>query len=375
MAKKTNTSIGDYEYFRIRRKVGMKQNANGVWVPEYKAFYGKSKKEAIAKYEAYIATDSIDSTRALGDLIGEYIDNVFMSGPLKATTKQRYVNAFHLIFDDSKIIGQRVCDLTADSFQDAFNSSPVKVTSKQNALKLLRSFYKYLAGRKVAVDVTGDIDLPAVEHKRHDQSVEVFTQEEIDAFLDRIPQDHRLRLLIVLGIYTGARVAELLALTYSDFQNDSMIINKSLMEVDPIKGTEDKAYVAVSKTKTRTSIRSIPLDPDALKAIEQHKKWHLAEMKDNDYSTDYVFTTASGSLYFKSTVRTAFKRLCKSIGVTPRGFHCFRHTFGSRLASNGVPIQTVSKLMGHSDVSVTTQYYINVPEIEKKEAIKRLMLH
>ncbi|MGC9327935.1 MAG: tyrosine-type recombinase/integrase [Candidatus Hinthialibacter sp.] len=40
--------------------------------------------------------------------------------------------------------------------------------------------------------------------------------------------------------------------------------------------------------------------------------------------------------------------------VTP---HVLRHTFGSILAQEGIPIQQIAKLMGHSDIRVTIKHY------------------
>lgn len=157
-----------------------------------------------------------------------------------------------------------------------------------------------------------------------------------------------------------------------------MTINKSLAEIDPIQTEsekKEKARAEILTTKSQTSDRQIPINAEISEALKIHKKWHSAEMKKNGYKSPYVFTTASGSLYFKSSVRTAFKRLCKQIGVEPRGFHTFRRTFGTKLAAADVPIQTLCAIMGHSDISVTARYYINIPSKDKIEALSRLKLY
>ena len=65
-------------------------------------------------------------------------------------------------------------------------------------------------------------------------------------------------------------------------------------------------------------------------------------------------------------------RLHTDAKVSNYGFHAYRHTFGTKLAASGVSLQTLSSLMGHSDISVTAKYYIKVPAAEKIEAIKAL---
>ena len=58
--------------------------------------------------------------------------------------------------------------------------------------------------------------------------------------------------------------------------------------------------------------------------------------------------------------------------VESKGWHAFRHTYGSDLAAAGVPIQDVCKLMGHSDISVTAKYYLNITSEQKREAMNKI---
>lgn len=374
--KPNHVVINGVEYVRIRRKVGMKKNKRGEWVSSYRFFYGKTKKEATAKYNAYVSKVSFEADKPLGELIEQYVDAVLMSdSSLKETTKSRYVNAFDNCFGGSKLLETPLSAITGVDIQRAINNAPVAPSSVKQACNLMKRFYKYCAAEHIAVDVTKSLVLPDIEHRRQNQTIETFTDEELRAFIEKTPTTHRLRFLIILAINTGARGGELLALKYSDFHDDSLFINRALIEIDPVKGTGEKARAEISETKSQTSNRTLPINSDIIDALQVHKKWHTAEMKKNGYKTDYVFTTASGALYFKSSVRTAFKRLCKQVGVTPKGFHSFRRTFGTKLAASGVPIQTLCALMGHSDISVTARYYVGIPTDEKKSALDKLKLY
>lgn len=377
MAKKTNTSIatknGEYSYYKIKRKVGMKQNKRGDWVPEYKQFYGSSQKEALDKYNKYMKSGRLNNSACFGEFVSWYIDNILTPDKsLKESTKTAYINAYHSVFDGSRLAGRKIEDITGADLQSVISSSSVAASTCKQSLKLLRLFYKYLEGQRLTADITRGVFAPTVKRKRNNQEVEVFNAAELSAFLDNTPEDHRLRLLIVLAINTGARIAELLALTYDDIKEDRIIINKSLIELEPVKGSGDKTRLVVDDTKTPSSVRSVPISEAVYEEAVEHRKWHRREMLRNNYRSNYVFTTSSGKLYYKSTLRKSFKRLCALVGVEPRGFHTFRHTFGSQLAANGVPIQTVSKLMGHTDITVTAQYYINISDSEKIAAIAAL---
>lgn len=379
MAKKTNFSVptksGNYAYYKIKRKVGMRQNKRGDWVPEYKTFYGRSQKEALEKYEKYINAGVLNSSVCLGEFVSWYIENILQPNKsLKESTKIMYINAYHSVFDKTKLTGRRIEDITGAELQAVISADKPGASTRKMALKLLRRFYKYLESQRITLDITRGLVAPAIKEKRNNQDIEVFTNEELAAFTNNTPEDHRLRLLIVLAINTGARIAELLALTYDDIKNGQVFINKNLIELEAVKGSDDKTKVYIADTKTPASVRSVPINEAVNEEVRQHKQWHTKEMLKNGYRTNYIFTTSSGNLYYKSTIRKSYNRLCRLVGVEPRGFHTFRHTFGSRLAAGGVPIQTVSKLMGHTDISVTSKYYINISDSEKIAAIAALNL-
>ena len=81
MAKKTNCTINGKDYYRIYRKVGMKRDKRGLWVPDRKAFYGSCKSEAEAEYQKYIdrKKSGISGDRRIFGAIAEgYIYNVFV---------------------------------------------------------------------------------------------------------------------------------------------------------------------------------------------------------------------------------------------------------------------------------------------------------
>ena len=371
-----NTKSGRYDYCRIKRKVGMKQNKRGEWVPEYKQFYGKTYKEAKAKFDNYISAGALNSSSCFGELISWYIDNIFLpDSKLKETTKTIYINAYHAVFDNSRIIGRSLDQINGAELQAVISSDILGAGTRKQALKLIKHFYKYLEAQHITENITHGLIAPAAKSKSTSQEIEIFTDQELAAFIDHTPVDHRLRLLIVLAINTGARIAELLALTYDDISVDQIRINKSLSEIEPLKNSNNKTIIKTLDTKTRSSVRSLPISNEVHEEVLHHRQWHKKEMIKNGYRTDRVFTTSSGKPYYQATLRKSFNRLCSSLEIEPRGFHTFRRTFGTKLAAGGVPIQTLSKLMGHADISVTAKYYINISDNEKIAALSALAIN
>ena len=375
MAKKTNTTIGGHEYFRIKKKVGMRQNKNGEWRPEYKQFYGKSQKEALEKYEAYMNRCSLDATKCFGESVEWYISNIFIpDSSIKDSTKSLYVNAYLNTLTDSRLTGRRLEDITGADLQQVLNGSDSSPTTVRQAVKFIRKFYKYLESERIIFDVTKSLILPTVEHRTNSQDIVTYSDYEIDLFMSQTPAEHRLRLLIVLANNTGARIGELLALTYSDIKDDELYISKTLVEIDSFRNEDNvkRIRLEITPPKSKMSVRNLPLSPAVLDEIRHHREWHIKEMIKRGYKTDHIFTTNNGNLYYQSTLRKSFNRLCRSIGVESKNFHTFRRTFGTRLAARGVPIEVLSKLMGHSDISVTSKYYINISKEQKQAALAKL---
>lgn len=414
MANKTNTTVKSkdgkaYDYYRLSvSNVKDYDEASGQFVFKRKYFTGKNKKEAKQKYDAHVqriealeaelnkSTSEKLAERTFGDSVKAYINNTFMpDSSIKNATKVRYVNSYNNIFDEQSILLMPLKNVCGEDIQAIFTKSDIAPSSKDAALKLLRNYYKYAASQHIAHDVTQGIVIPKAKQKRHDQSIVVYEHEELSAFLKYTPADHRLRFLIVLAMETGCRIGELLALTYDDIDTEAeqIRINKSLSEVAPINkdGSTGKIINEIVTTKSIDSVRVMPMNALIKKEYAIHKDWHKKEMLRIGYRSNHVFTSKAGELYFASNTRMALRRLCDKINkdynnakreqaedkesykdvnlVECKGWHAFRHTYGSRYAAAGVPIEQVCKLMGHSDITVTAKYYLNVTSEQKMNAV------
>ena len=361
----TSESGKSYGYAKIKRKVGMKRSDNGVWIPDYHQFYGATKKEAEQKYQAYMKEINKPVSTCFGDLLDSWIENNFMAdSKYKDTTKQLYIKAFRNNFKDSVLLGKDISEITIPALQEEYNSLQCGASTVRSLHKLLCQFFKYADSLGYCQLPMSALVLPDVQHKKDDQAIDVLSDDEIEKIINGF-KDHRLRLLIILALRTGARISELLALRYDDISKGGLKIDKQLYVADGGK-------YSIVPTKTGSSIRTIPLNDDTMCEIDIHKKWHLAEMMSKGYRTDYIFTTETGNFYHKSTIRKACDRVYRDNGVRSFGFHVYRHTFGSHLANRGVPIQTVSELLGHTNINTTKKFYVNVSSDAKKTAIASL---
>lgn len=129
------------------------------------------------------------------------------------------------------------------------------------------------------------------------------------------------------------------------------------------QGIDGELWVSYRREKTSKSIR-VPLLPKALEILEKYKG--------NKRSAIH------GTLFPKISnqkLNTYLKEIADVCGIKKNlTFHIARHTFATTVTlSNGMPIETVSKLLGHSKIS-TTQIYAKVIERKVSDDMQRLRI-
>src|SRR6476661_4623978 len=140
------------------------------------------------------------------------------------------------------------------------------------------------------------------------------------------------RKLVQAALLTGCRYAELARLRCRDFNADS--------------GT-----VAVRLSKGR--VRHVVLTDEGKAAFEA---WT------NDRTTaDLVFLRADGEPWGTSHQKRPLEEASGRAGITPAvNFHILRHTHGSHLAMNGVPMGVIAAQLGHADTRMTEKHYAHL---------------
>ena len=173
------------------------------------------------------------------------------------------------------------------------------------------------------------------------------------------------RVLVHMLLITGARRGEVLGLKWAnvDFENRRVYICRS------ISYTPDKG-VYESSPKTESSKRFISLPAETMQLLKQYKAWQAEEiLRLGSYyqRNDFVFSQDSGAPMHPDSVTTWLDRFSKRHDLPHINPHAFRHTMTSLLIFNGMDSVSISKRLGHSQVSTTTNIYAHVME----EADKR----
>ena len=87
--------------------------------------------------------------------------------------------------------------------------------------------------------------------------------------------------------------------------------------------------------------------------------------------TGHVFTTQIGTAVDPRNALRAISTAAKA-SMTGIGLHTLRHSFATHMLEAGVPLHTVSELLGHSSVAVTGDVYGHVSTEGARSAIERL---
>lgn len=368
MAKKTNCTKGGRPYFRIKRKVGRKLNKDGCWVDKYKEFYGSSEKEAKNKYAAYLksVSSAFTNNQCLGELIDTWVDTTFKNSNLAEGTKKLYENIYRNNFRSCDLASWQINDIDSMMLQKYFNESDMKYSTKIHLLAFLKRFFKYadvtnLSQFNIAasIEILRPEDNCIAEYK----PVEIWNMRDVKKVIS-CTEGTYLRFIVVLAVNTGLRIGEILALDYEDITHGQVYVTKQVMC--------DNGSIHLTKTKSRCSVRTIPVSDYVLGELEKHKKLHRKDMAENGYITNHIFTTNTGNYLDRHNVTRYLDRIYKANNIERHKFHCFRHTYGTNLANSGYSLEETAALMGHASAETTRKYYIHISEDRKKNSAKAI---
>ena len=151
---------------------------------------------------------------------------------------------------------------------------------------------------------------------------------------------------------------------FSCYTGLSYIDVKALCPDNVIKGIDGNDWLFTKRTKTDERLK-IPLLPQAREIIKKYEG-----------SSERKIKNVLLPVFSNQKVNFYLKEISKACGIHKRvTFHTARHTFATTVTlSNGVPIETVSKLLGHTKLS-TTQIYARVLEHKIGEDMQNLMEH
>lgn len=193
--------------------------------------------------------------------------------------------------------------------------------------------------------------------KLKEKPVECFTLAEQKRIEQAILNGKKDKLYgILLCLYSGLRIGELIALQWSDidFTKGLLTISKSCHD--------GKDGLIIDEPKTATSRRIIPLPKQLLPILRSVKK----------RSDSPSVVSANGSTVSVRSYQRSFELLLKRLNIPHKGFHSLRHTFATRALECGMDVKTLSEILGHKNPTVTLNRYAHSLMEHKADMMNRL---
>lgn len=168
---------------------------------------------------------------------------------------------------------------------------------------------------------------------------------------------------ILLCLYTGMRIGEICALTWSNILLDErcIYVEKTMQRLQNKDTSDTKTSIVISAPKSACSIRRIPL-PDELYDL----------LKSHQGEEDTYFLTGTRSYIEPRTLQYRFKSVLRACNIADAKFHSLRHTFATRCIELGFDIKSLSEILGHANVNITLNRYVH-PSMEQKQKNMNLL--
>lgn len=187
---------------------------------------------------------------------------------------------------------------------------------------------------------------------RRKLAIQTLLQNEVSSLLaaisDESPCGLRNRSLIAILYRTGIRISECLALQVQD-------IDFSGQSIRVLFGKMSKS-------------RTVGID---LSALEHLQAWLNVRNEISTNACSPIFCTLKGTSLSPSYVRRMLKRIASKQKIRKRVHpHGFRHTHAAELASEGVPINIISRQLGHSNIATTSHYLDHIAPQQVIDTIK-----
>lgn len=302
------------------------------------------------------------------NLLTEWLE-IYQKERIKARTYSRYQGliTMHIV----PTLGERnISELGRREIQEFLtqqkkdgnmrNGEKLSATSTNMMLSVLNLAFEY------ACDMEYIEENPCIRVRRtkaETKKIEAFTIEEQRAIEAEISRSDDRRLHgILLCLYTGLRIGELLGLTWNDVDLGRGVI-KITKTVYREKNDSGTWQLCVDTPKTKASDRIIPL-PE-----------YITDMLRQDYETaqtPYVVENKKGERMSIRSYQYIFENLTERAGVRKLNFHALRHTFATRAIECGMDIKTVADIMGHQNASITLNRYAHCMLDHKIEMMKKL---
>lgn len=305
-----------------------------------------------AKIHAQTIIDELKKTITISDdslrnitLIEFFEIYIRENKPRTFNTLRVYTSTFDIF---KSIHNEKITNITPYQVKRILNNTSYATASKNLALGIIQRLFNYAVLPYKILPMNELKVIPRYTDNKP-AKIKALTDDEIEAFLNNVkPVNYKYYVLYCIAVYTGMRYGEIIGLTWENVDLDNNTIN-----VVQQFGAIDYNVYSMKPLKSKNSYRQLPIPP-VLKSI-------LLEYKET-CTTDRLFNIRISSSGVSSEIMKRF--------LPNNTIHDLRHTYATKLLSNGVDIKTVSALLGDSLQTVLKTYVHFSDDMRLKAADK-----
>lgn len=317
-----------------------------------RSVYGTSRAAVAAKLRealnAVQAGETVGSARqpTVGEFLNDWLASRRRLRPTTLRTYRLYAER-HIIPSLGRV---RLRDLTpqqVDRWLVERMRSVSPRTARQLRAILLSALSAALKQGLVVRNVAALADPPEVPKPKR----RAMTKPEADAILAAV-RGTDIEAPVALGLLAGLRMGEVLGLRHQDVDLDARVVR--------LRQTWQLGKVA--PLKTERSKRDVPITPRLGEILSDRIESETAKRAGLGLTApspaSLLLTSRAAEPLSGTWVTKRFVALTTAAGCPRRRFHDLRHGYGALLYASGVPLLTISRLLGHSTITTTGNIYV-----------------
>ena len=299
--------------------------------------------------EATLISGTVDIT--LSELTERYLRDRRLTSRQSSINRDEWLcKAFCDVMGGNTLLSQ----VSAKYVYACLEESGRTLSNRNTIMKRFKTLMTWAYQHDLIDDISFLVKLKPykIEEKAEKLAEKYLESSELQSVIEVLPKQKWRDLTSFLAL-TGLRIGEALALTVDDVTSETIRVNK----------TRDLATGEIyDSAKTRESNREISVQSQLVPLIKRLRQHALAySMLSKDRS---LFQDEDG-IFSYNAYRMAFRRATKSVSGKTLTPHSLRHTHTSLLAEQGIPLDVISRRLGHSDSQITKDVYLHVTDGQK----------